>query len=76
MIYYKVEQDWETKYIKKAQEITMTDFEFKNGMISMDSIWSIIEELVDIIEHEREEKEEEIQKMYEKEKWEGYEYGE
>lgn len=75
-MYYKIENEKEVEYIKKAQEITMTNYEFDGEKISLECIWSIVEDLVDGYERMKEEKEEEIQKMYEKEKWEGYEYGE
>lgn len=64
--------------IEKASNITITNYyEDKNKkFVSVDGLWNAIEELVDIIEHEREEREKEIQDMYEKEEWSGYEYGE
>lgn len=55
---YKLPEN-ELKIINKASDITITDYEVKNGKISINNLISIIEDLLDEIDR-REEKIEEL----------------
>lgn len=62
---YKLPEN-ELKIINKASDITITDYEVKNGKISINNLISIIEDLLDEIDR----REEKIEKLKE----ESYDY--
>ena len=61
--------EYEKKLIETATGITMTNYyddDKEKKTISYEALWNVIEELIDIINHEKEEHEEEIERMNER----------